>query len=831
MKNYVGIDLGTTNSAICSYDGENIRLYKSPEQHDVTPSAIFIDKRGNKYVGARAYNNSAKNPDNAAILFKRLMGTSTPIKLPALDLIMSPEECSSEILRVLFGFLPEEIRNDSNTGTVITVPAAFNQMQKDATMSAADAAGLGRVALMQEPVAAVMSVMRHRKGDGVFLVYDLGGGTLDIAIAESISGRVNLLAHGGIAMCGGRDFDRILLDNVVKPWLLDNFDLPDDFIVNSQYKSLVRMATWAAEKAKIELSSKEEAVISLSETELGTKDASGEEMYLDIPFPRNVLDDLIQPKIADSIQAARETMEKAGLSPHDIERVVFVGGPTHYKPLRDKVAFELGIAPSTDVNPMTAVAEGAAVFAESIDWDSVKRGRKSNRGALSAGGRLNLAFNYIARTPDAKAKIAVKLAGMALAGAEFQVDSLDTGWSSGRVALKDGATVEVGLAKPGENTFKIFVFDSKGGPISLENNKIVITRTAATIDGIPSSSSIGIEVLDKLGGRALLDYIVKEGDSLPKKGQKVYKAGESLKAGSNGSMNFKLWEGDIDDPVTDNRPIGLFTIGGHDFESGVISAGADLICEYEASDSGNIWLSVTVPSIGGTFNSSHNFYSREGGLIDYTSASLQVREDAETVRERIQTVAEKVSNPKLDQAMEKLDQAADLREGESDPETAKQAMDGVLEAKKLLAQVRKEHIKDIRQLDLDRCASFFDDHVREYARPTEISSFENLTRTAQRSIDSNSTDFESHLGQLRGKNFEVLWRQDWFVLDWFKRLSNESYLFPDKRKFAELVAIGQEAIKADEIDQVRRVVWELDNMKIGTAADDDMFATANIVRG
>lgn len=149
MKNYVGIDLGTTNSAICSYDGENIRLYKSPEQHDVTPSAIFIDKRGNKYVGARAYNNSAKNPDNAAILFKRLMGTSTPIKLPALDLIMSPEECSSEILRVLFGFLPEEIRNDSNTGTVITVPAAFNQMQKDATMSAADAAGLGRVALMQ----------------------------------------------------------------------------------------------------------------------------------------------------------------------------------------------------------------------------------------------------------------------------------------------------------------------------------------------------------------------------------------------------------------------------------------------------------------------------------------------------------------------------------------------------------------------------------------------------------------------------------------------------------------------------------------------------------
>jgi len=174
---YVGIDLGTTNSAICSYDGEETKLYKSPEQHDVTPSAIFIDKRGNKYVGSRAYNNAARNPNSAATLFKRFMGTSTVIKLSAVDLEMTPEECSIEILKTLFGYLPEEIRNDQSTGIVITVPAAFNQMQKDATMSAAHEAGLGSVALMQEPVAAVMSVMRSRKSDGIFLVYDLGGGT------------------------------------------------------------------------------------------------------------------------------------------------------------------------------------------------------------------------------------------------------------------------------------------------------------------------------------------------------------------------------------------------------------------------------------------------------------------------------------------------------------------------------------------------------------------------------------------------------------------------------------------------------------------------------
>lgn len=829
MKNYVGIDLGTTNSAICSFDGENSKLYKSPEQNEVTPSAIFIDKRGNKYVGLRAYNNSARNRDSAAVLFKRVMGTSTPIKLPAVNLTMTPEECSAEILKVLFGYLPEEIRNDPETGTVITVPAAFNQMQKDATSSASELAGIGKVALMQEPVAAIMSIMRQRKGDGVFLVYDLGGGTLDIAVAESIAGRVNLLAHGGIAMCGGRDFDRILLDNVVKPWLLDKFDLPDDFTADPRFQSLVPMATWAAEKAKIELSSKEETVIGLSESELGARDLAGKEIYLDIQLQRATIDGLIAAKIEESVNAAREALEKAHLRSDDIERVVFVGGPTHYKPLRDKVAFELGISPSTDVNPMTAVAEGAAVFAESIDWSSQTRGRKSTRGAISAGARLNLSFNYVARTPDSRAKIAAKLGGRPLSGAEFQVDSMDTGWSSGFIPLKEGATVEVVLSKPGENTFKIHVRDA-GSPVALENSKIVITRTAATIDAIPASSSIVMEVLDKLGGRPVVDYLVKEGDPLPKKGQRKYKATESLRAGGSGSINFKLWEGDIPDPVTDNRFVGLFSVNGHDFDDGVISAGTELVCDYEVLDSGNIVLEVTVPSIGGTFHSGRNFYSRQAGQIDYTGAAKQVHDDAESVRSRVEAVAGKVDNPKLDQALEKLERASTLHQGENDPETAKQAMDDVLEAKKLLAEVRKAHLKEIRQLDLDHCVSFFNDQVREHARPTEASSFDNLARTAQRSIGSSGTDFENYLAQLKGKNFEILWRQDWFVVDWFKRLAAEPYLFPDKRQHAELVAAGNEAKKADDIERLRQVVFQLNSRRIGSGAEDEMLAAANIVR-
>ncbi len=831
MKNFVGIDLGTTNSAICSYDGSETRIWKSPEQNDVTPSAIYIDRRGNKYVGKRAYDSAPHSPDNSAMLFKRVMGTSTPIQLSAVHLTKTPEECSAEVLKVLFGYLPEEIRNDPDTGTVITVPAAFNQMQKDATMQAASMAGIGKVALMQEPVAAVMSVMRARNTDGMFLIYDLGGGTLDIAIAESIGGRVNLLAHGGIAMCGGRDFDRVLVDNVVRPWLLEKFDLPEDFSVNPSFKSLIRLATWATERAKIELSAREEVVISLSETETRVRDLSGDEIYLDIQLKRGTYDNLIAERVAESISSAREALNKAGLSPHDLERIVFVGGPTNYKPLRDKVAYELGIPGNTDVNPMTAVAEGASLFAESIDWGSQNRSRKNTRGQISSGGGLDLSFNYIARTPDVKAKIAVQLAGQAASGSEFQIDSVDTGWTSGRMPLKHGTTLDVTLSKSGENTFKVFVFDAVGGPLALEQDKIIITRTAATVDAIPASHSVGIEVLEKLGGRPVLDYLVRSGDSLPRKGKKIFKAAESLKSGASGSLNLKLWEGEIEDPIADNRPIGVLKISGSDFDDGVIPAGADLECEFEILDSGNIVIEVSVPCIGGTFHSGRNFYSRQEGQLDYTAAAVMVVEEGERTLNRIDEINEVVDNPKLEQARQKLELATELDPEEAESEKSQEAMEKVLEARKLLAQVRKEHLKEIRQIDLNSVVSFFDDHIREHARPSETSAFDNLVKTAQRSIDRNDKDFEHHLDELRGKNFEILWRQDWFVVERFKHMVSSPHLFADKHRFDELAQIGTQLMRSDDIEKLRAVVAQLSMIQIGGSPDNEMFDVANIVRG
>jgi molecular chaperone DnaK len=827
---YVGIDLGTTNSAICAFNGESVRLFKSPEQNDVTPSVIFIDRRGKKYVGALAYNNAARNPDSAAALFKRLMGTSTPVELPAVHMTLTPEECSAHVLSALFGYLPEEIRSNPDLGTVITVPAAFNQMQKDSTLVAAQSAGIGRVALMQEPVAAVMSVMRQRKNDGIFVVYDLGGGTLDVAIAESISGRVTLLAHGGIAMCGGRDFDRILMDSIIKPWLLTNFDLPENFTVDPAYKSLLRMATWAAERSKIELSHSDSVIISMPETELGVRDRKGQDIYLDIDVERKRYDDLINTKVQESIQAVRDTLRKAGVSTHDAECIVFVGGPTHYKPLRDKVAFELGIAPSTDINPMTAVAEGAAIFAESIDWSSQNRGRKSARGTLSADTTLDLSFNYLARTPEVQTKVAIKLGASNAAELEYQIDSLDSGWSSGRMQLKDASVVSLNLAKPGENTFKVFVFDNEGAPVTLSENKIIITRTAASVDAIPASHSIGVEALDKAGGRPVLEYLVHEGDQLPKKGSKTFRAHETLRAGSVGSLKFKLWEGDIATPITDNRFIGLFEIKGSDFASGVIVAGAELICEYKMLDSGNIVLDVSIPSISGSFDSGHNFYSSQNGKVNYAQQAKHIESERQTTWDRLNAMAETVSDTSLDQAREKLSQVDNATPNLSDPETAKQAMDFIQDAKRLLGLTRKTHLKEIRQMELDKSIRVFEQDVRTYANASEINACQNLIKTAQRAIDTNATDFEPYLETLRERNFAILWRQDWFVIDCFSWLTGNPHFFPDEQAYKQIFAAGQAALEKNDMQGVRTMTNRLYQIRQVFGADADLMASANIVR-
>jgi molecular chaperone DnaK len=208
-----------------------------------------------------------------------------------------------------------------------------------------------------------------------------------------------------------------------------------------------------------------------------------------------------------------------------------------------------------------------------------------------------------------------------------------------------------------------------------------------------------------------------------------------------------------------------------------------------------------------------------------------VAEEGERTLNRIDEINEVVDNPKLEQARQKLESAVLLDPEEAETEKSQEAMEKVLEARKLLAQVRKEHLKEIRQIDLDVVVSIFDEHIQQYARPSEEAAFYNLAKTAQRSIDRNDKDFEQHLDELKGKNFEILWRQDWFVVERFKWMVSSPHLFADKHRFEELAQIGTQLMRSDDIEKLRAVVAQLSMIQIGGGSDNEMFDVANIIRG
>lgn len=827
MKYFVGIDLGTTNSAISTFDGENVRVWKNKhEQSDVTPSAIYVDKRGKRFYGKKAYENSFRQPESCAKLFKRFMGTSTKFKLGGEE--FTPEECSAEILRELFKNLPDEVReNKDEVGTVITVPAAFNQMQNAATLDAAKMAGLGKVALMQEPVAAIMRVMKDNQADGKFLVFDLGGGTLDVAIAERISGKVNFLANGGLTMCGGRDFDRTILNEFVVPWLEENFSLPEDWMTLDEYKLLKSLSTYMAEQAKIELSSDEQVKV---EGETGIEDESGEEIYLDVAIDRKSYSAAIDELVIKSIETARATLDKSGLIAGDIDKIIFIGGPNNYKPIREKVVAELGIAGSMEVNPMTAVSEGAAIFAESVDWTSQEHERKATREQSRSDSELGLSFRFESRTPDKKARVAV-VWEKEREGYTFEINSVDSGWTSGLVELKNKQLVTVPLHRRGENKFSVEVYDKGGDSVFIENDTIVITQTFANVGALLAAHSIGMEVKERLGSNvSQLDYFVREGDTLPAKGQKKFRAGRKVRAGSSDSINFKLYQGEIEDNIEDNLFIGALKISGDDFEFGTIIEGAEIICNYTLDDAGSIRLEIEIPAVNESFYK--NFYSREEGQVNFDKAAVKINSDGKNLLEQVRNLGRAIKDDadyeKLQQAGEVASTAINANQSENDREELKHIEEDLQAAKKVLANIRERNRENIRRDDLDGLRGYYSDYVKKFAEPQEITQIENLFDRTATLIKREDSAYEDTVREIRGLCWRIVfYRDDEFVVYRFNRLTKNPGDYDDQATFYRLMQAGKNAIAQKNFTALREIFWDL--LDLGGSKGDELL-TANIIK-
>ncbi|MFW5925026.1 MAG: molecular chaperone DnaK [Myxococcota bacterium] len=378
MGKIIGIDLGTTNSVVAVMEGKEPKVIVNEEGDRLTPSVVGWDDQGEILVGQIAKRQSITNPENTIFSAKRFIGrryeevTGETERMPykivrrdngdvgfeVRDKPVAPPEVSAHVLRKLKK-AAEDYLGETVTDAVITVPAYFNDAQRQATKDAGKIAGLEVKRIVNEPTAAALAYGLDKKKDEVIAVYDFGGGTFDISILEVGDNVVQVIATNGDTHLGGDDVDHVIIDYLVGEFKKDSgIDVSNDKMVLQRLKD-------AAEKAKIELSSKLETQVNLP---FLTADASGPK-HLNIKLTRAKLESMVEDMVDRTLEPCKKALSDAGKSPSDIDEVVLVGGSTRMPLVQEKVKKFFGKDPHRGVNPDEVVAIGAGIQAGVLGGD------------------------------------------------------------------------------------------------------------------------------------------------------------------------------------------------------------------------------------------------------------------------------------------------------------------------------------------------------------------------------------------------------------------------------------------------------------------------------
>ncbi len=494
-----GIDLGTTNSAISRMiNGVPVTL-KSVLQRPVIPSCVAVTRKGNVVVGDKALNllqrdyaNSFVSGEfsfNSFIEFKRQMGRDVRYYSSIINRYFSPEELSAEVLMEL----KRMVFDDDVRAAVITVPAMFDNNQKDATVRAARKAGFDYVELIQEPLAASVAYgLTADKENKYWIVFDMGGGTFDVALMRMRDGIVTPLDTTGSNHLGGKDIDDAIIDNLIIPHLKSGYCLDDVLAKQSQqFKALLKHKV---EECKIALSTVEQfAIESDTDEDLGLDD-NGIPVELNFVLSRNVLDRIQEPVFRKAIDLTMAMLERNGIAPSSIRDIVLVGGPTMAPLLREMLLSHIPAVIRNDVDPMTCVSQGAAIYASTVSLPDhiLNKSRTPEKIQLEVVARGNSAE----MSEFVSVKILPKLSDLPpepWVTVEFSRN--DGMCTTSPVKIdQSGDVVELPLKKDTVNIFSIRCFNWQGNQVECEPSEISVIQG---LDGIadaviPLSLGIGV---------------------------------------------------------------------------------------------------------------------------------------------------------------------------------------------------------------------------------------------------------------------------------------------------------------------------------------------------
>lgn len=476
LKVNYGIDLGTTNSAIARMEAGKPTVKKIEVTDDTMPSCVYFQKNKSCHVGKKAYSSmksdkrrAMKKMDaeasNTYLEFKRTMGTDKRYVSANMDgREYSSEELSAEVLKALKSFITDE----DFRSVVITVPAKFNANQKTATIKAAKLAGFNHVELLQEPIAAAMAYgLSAAQKDGYWLVFDFGGGTFDAALIKVEDGIIQVFDTEGDNYLGGKNLDYAIVDNILMPYLQENYSI-DGFLEDATKKDILReaMKTYA-EEIKNELSFKDSYSIYVDPGDLG-EDEDGEEFEIDLTITKDEVYNVIRPLFQKAVDICKDLLKRNNLTSQQLGKLILVGGPTHSPLVRQMLKEQVSPNVDSSINPMTAVAEGAALYASTIDNEIKDEDLQSQDVVLE--------INFDSMTVDTDIWVPVSIKS----GADsvmVQFVRSDNAWDSGKTEVDhNGNVVELNLVEGQPNSFRVECYDHQGSRLKCFPSEITIIQ-------------------------------------------------------------------------------------------------------------------------------------------------------------------------------------------------------------------------------------------------------------------------------------------------------------------------------------------------------------------
>lgn len=810
MENTInfGIDLGTTNSAIAKFVKGDVIVFNNPLDYgrSTLPSVVYY-KKDRIVVGTKAKEYLERDPKNVVGLFKRKMGTSESFQIKSLNESKTPIDLSAQVLKELKTFVNT---GDTLESVVITIPSSFDSIQSNATKEAGKQAGFKQVVLLQEPIAASLAYANMKKSkelsEGNWLVYDLGGGTFDVALVRIKDGEMKVVDHEGNNFLGGSDFDRLIVEKLIIPKISEQYTFEDlenqmksaTGKYNAKYYSLLNQA----EEAKIRLSAVSSAEIIVERME----DEEGNEVDMEITITKSEFNNLIKESIDGTIEMIKTILTRNSLTSNDIQFNLMVGGSTFIPFVRQHVEEVLQIPANCEIDPTTAVSVGAAYYAATKQRELSKDQVEKKQTAIS----VKASYNKASKETDEL--FAARIEGDT-EGLFYKIVRQDGGFDSGLKELSARINEDLPLVENTYNFFTLTVYDSQNNVVETNFEPIGI-NSGFGISGQPLPEDICLEVDDYDNpGHTRLALIFERNTVLPTKRSLTFPINKPILKGNESD---RIWINVYEGPQTSfpeaNKLIGVIEITGKQV-SRDIAKGSDLEITIMISESRDVTVSGYLNMSDQEFKDVFNPKQRDTNItllkeqVSELSSKLDKEIDLATEKEDYETAG---ALTKVKKEMEAVENEAENLSDDDVTDKRYQLEDQKRKiAQKIDAATKNKRLQKATDLYYEtktECEELINNSGNDHERKT----FNDIVNQEDTFMATNSPlKIQEKSDELQGIIGQIRWRTPEFLKGIFAYLIENQAKMNDQSQAKSLIDAGKFAFESQNWDRLREINFGL----------------------